>query len=224
MRWRWRLNGNKSCFKLPVIGGVLKALESTEVHAWLDWFKKVQDRDSQYVHSDKRGLFFTHAEASCIDLEYPPKLERLSFFARLLSTIGYGDEYFQGALLWFTEWGVWNLSDEGVGYRIIEAMHRGSGQPMSFEAAPGHLFRADELADAIGMLMQAMIFGWDAYYYPRWSYGTGDVFLHVSHDSFVTIATRTKAFYDKVFGILEELNLHPKAGHESQVRRFCRTS
>jgi hypothetical protein len=100
-------------------------------------------------------------------------------------------------LLWFTEWGVWNSSDEGVGYKIIEGMNRASGQPKCFEVAPGHFFRADELPDATGMLMQPMISGWDAYYYPQWSYGTGDVFLHVSHDSFVTVATRTKDFYDK---------------------------
>jgi hypothetical protein len=196
----------------------LETLGLTEVHEWFERFRT----DTEYVHCDARGLFFTHPEASCIDLEYPPKLERLSFFARLLSTIGYGDEYFQGALLWFREWGVWNLLDEGVGYRIIEGMNRASGQPKSFEVAPGHVFRADELPDAIGMLIQPMIFGWDAYYYPFWSYGTGELFLFVSHDSFVTIVTRTKDFYDKVFGILEELNLHPKAGHESRIGRFCR--
>jgi hypothetical protein len=199
----------------------LETLGLTEVH---EWFEKIPKGNPEYVHCDARGLFFTHPEASCIDLEYPPKLERLSFFARLLSTIGYGDEYFQGALLWLREWGVWNLSDEGIGYRIIEGMNRAAGQLSSFEVAPGHVFRADELPDAIGMLIQPMIFGWDAYYYPLWSYGTGELFLFVSHDSFVTIVTRTKAFYDKVFGILEGLNLHPKAGHESQVRRFCRTS
>jgi hypothetical protein len=206
-----------------VIGGGLKALESAEVHEWLAWFDN-NGEPTDYVHSDKSGLFFTHPEASCIDLEYPPKLERLSFFARLLSTIGYGDEYFQGALIWFTDWEVWNLSDEGIGYRIIEEMNRAAGQPKSFEVAPRHMFRADELPDAIGMLMQPMTFGWDAYYYPRWSYGTGEVFLFVSHDSFVTIVTRTKAFYDKVFTILEEVGLHPKAGPESRIRRFCRPS
>jgi len=40
-------------------------------------------------------------------------------------------------------------------------MNRSGGQPTSFEAAPGHLFRADELTDAIAMLLQPMIFGWD---------------------------------------------------------------
>ncbi len=200
----------------------MKVLGLRQVHEWLDWFEKIQDEKSEYVHSDEHGLFFTHAEANCIDLEFPPKLSRLSYFAGPLATIGYGDQYFQGALLWLTEWGVWNLSDEGTGYRIVEGMRRAAGQPRSFEVAPGHMFRSDELPDTIGMPMQPMIFGWDAYYYPRWSYGTGDVFVYVSHDSFVTIVTRTKAFYDKVFAILEKVDLHPTAANESRIRRFCR--
>ena len=72
------------------------------------------------------------------------------------------------------------------------------------------------------MLLQPMIFGWDAIYLPRWSYGTDQFFLHVSHDSFVSIVTRTKEFYDKVFGLLQEIDLNPQAGHELRTRRFCR--
>ena len=67
-----------------------------------------------------------------------------------------------------------------------------------------------------------MIFGWDAYYIPRWSYGTDEFFLHISHDSFVSIVTRTTAFYEKVFAILKELDLNPQKGHEMRKSRFCR--
>ena len=146
----------------------------------------------------------------------------LPFFARFLATVGYEPRDFEGGLLWFTGWGVWNSTEEAVGYRIVEAMHRAAGQPQSFEAAPGHAFRADELPDAVGLLLQPMIFGWDAYYLPRWSYGTHQFFLHVSHDSFVTVATRTKEFHDRVFSLLTELDLHPKPGHELRMQRFCR--
>jgi hypothetical protein len=167
-------------------------------------------------------VFYTHPEAACIDLEYPPKLEQLTFFARYLSTIGYEDHDFQGALIWFTHWGVWNLADEGVGYRVVERMHGAAGQPMSFEVGRGHRFRADELTDAVGLLIQPMIIGWDAFYLPDWSYGTGEFFLHVSHDSFVSVVTKTKVFYDDVFEKLEKLKLNPKPAPESRVQRFCR--
>jgi hypothetical protein len=200
----------------------LKVLSSAEVVEWLSWFEQFPDRSNDYPHSDGKDLYFTHPEASCIDLEYPVKLEKLPFFARFLSTVGYEDRDFEGALLWFTAWGVWNLREEAVGYRIVEAMHRAAGQPQSFEIAPGHLFRGDELQDAVAMLLQPMVFGFDAYYLPKWSYGTGQFFLHVSHDSFVSVVTRTKEFHDRVFGSLQELDLNPRAGHEMRARRFCR--
>ena len=40
------------------------------------------------MHVDERGLFFTHPEAACIDLEYPTKLEQLPIFAHCVATIG----------------------------------------------------------------------------------------------------------------------------------------
>jgi hypothetical protein len=197
----------------------VKILTREETVESFSWSAKL---GSEYAQCDEKGLFFTDQEANCIDLEYPAKLERLPFFARFLATVGYEARDFGGALLWFTGWGVWNSSDEAVGYRIVEAMHRAAGQPNSFEAGTGHAFRADELQDAIGMLLQPMIFGWDAYYLPRWSYGAHQFFLYVSHDSFISVVTRTKEFYDRVFALLTELELRPNSGHEMRLRRFCR--
>jgi len=199
----------------------MRVLSAEEVADWFQGFENF-GTPTDYVHADKGELFFTHPEASCIELEYPPKLERLPFFAHLVATIGYEDQHFDGALLWMKQWGVWNLFDEGIGYRIIEKMNAGSGQPKSFELAPGHRFRADELPDAIGMLLQPMVFAWDCYYLPQWSYGTGEFFLHVSHDSFVTVVTRTRPFYERVFQQLKEFDLNPQPGHDMQTNRFCR--
>jgi hypothetical protein len=141
-----------------------------------------------------------------------------------MATLGYEATDFQGAMLWFTKWGIWSPRDEGIGYRIIEAMHAAAGQPGSLETSPGHLFRADELDDAIGMLLQPMIFGWDAVFVPSWSYGHPEFFLHVSHDSYVTVVTRTQEFHAKVFEDLQKLDLNPKPGHDLAVQRFCRIS
>jgi hypothetical protein len=194
----------------------LRALTKSEVNDWFAGFPGGSD----YVHCEGNQLFFTHPEADCIDLEYPAKLERLPFFGRFLATVGYEPHDFEGAMLWFTEWGVWNPGDEAPGYHIIEAMNTTSGQPASFEAAPGHLFRADELTDAIAMLIQPMTFGWDAYFLPRWSYGTDEFFLHVSHDSFTSVITRTAAFREEAFQLLAQVDLNPQKGHERQRTRF----
>jgi hypothetical protein len=175
-----------------------------------------------YVQADERGFFYTHPEASCITLKYPEPLERLPFFARYLSTLGYEPWHFSGALLWFTEHGVWNYADEGIGYRIIEQMNRAAGQPSSFETSLGHDFRGDELNEAVAMLLQPMIFSWDAYYLPRWSWGTGEFFIHISHDSHVVIVTKTKAFHDKVFAEVEKMNYDPAPFPEQRSGRFCR--
>lgn len=187
-----------------------------------EWVKRFSERSDDSIHFDDDVPFFTHSEATCIDVEYPQKLELLPFFARYLSTLVYDDWDFRGATLWLTDWGVGQPLDEGVGYRLVEAMNRASGQPMAFEVAPAHSFRADELPEAVGMLLQPMIFAWDAYYAPNWSYGFEEFFLHVSHDSFITVVTRTKDFHDRVFGKLEELHLSPKAVNERRVNRFCR--
>lgn len=197
----------------------MKLLTAAEVAKSFDFYKNVGD---EYVHFDDDGPFFTHPETACIDLEYPPKLERLPFFARYLATIGYEEWDFRGALIWFREWGMWNQQDEGIGYRVIDRMNIAAGQPMSFEVARGHQFRADELTDAIGTLMQPMIFGWDSFYLPQWSYGTGEFFLFVSHDSFVCVVTRTKIFHDRIFEQLQKLELNPARGNELQFKRFCR--
>jgi hypothetical protein len=197
----------------------MRVLTAAEIDESFVWYQKM---DNEYVHYADGEAFYTHPEAACIDLEYSPKLEQLTFFARYLSTIGYEDHDFQGALIWFTRWGVWNLADEAVGYRVVERMHSAAGQPVSFEVGRGHRFRADELTDAVGLLIQPMIIGWDAFYLPYWSYGTGEFFLHISHDSFVSVVTKTKVFYDGVFEKLQKLNLNPKPAHELQLRRFCR--
>lgn len=199
---------------------VYSALEVAE------WFKRFDDAGAQpdYVHADGDGLFFTHPEASCIDLEYPAKLEQLPSFARMVASIGYEEQHFDGAMLWVQHWGVWNPVDESIGYRIVEKINAAAGQPTSFEAAPGHRFRADELPDAIGLLLQPMIFAWEGFYLPEWSYGGGsDYFLHISHHSVVEVVTRTKEFQDKVVKQMNEMNLNPTLASAERLSRFCRS-
>jgi hypothetical protein len=199
----------------------MKALSALEVAEWFKGFDDVAV-ESDYVHADEHGLFFTHPEASCISLEYPVKLEQFPFFARYVASVGYEEQHFDGAMLWVQHWGVWNLLGEGIGYRIVEKINAAAGQPTSFEAAPGHQFRADELPDAIGMLMQPMIFAWDSFYLPIWSYGgCSDFFLHISHHSVVDVVTRTKEFRDRVTKRMNELSLNPKSASNERVARFC---
>ena len=52
----------------------MRVLTAGEIADWFQWSKKLGD---EYVHYDSSGPFFASAEAACIDLEYPSKLERL---------------------------------------------------------------------------------------------------------------------------------------------------
>src|SRR5690348_11386636 len=183
----------------------VQVLTNVQVTDWLNKLERLTNKPEDRLNFDEKGPFFSHPDANCIHLEYPAKLERLPFFARYLATLAYEEWHFRGALIWFTGWGVGQGSEEGVGYRIVEAMNRASGQPSSFEVSQGHSFRADELVETVGMLVQPMIFGWDAYYYPSWAYGLDEFFLHISHNSYVTVVTRTREFYDRVFAELEQV-------------------
>ena len=86
-----------------------------------NWFVRLPNQDTEAVQYDADGPFFTHPEASCLQIEYPQKLERLPFLARTLAMLSYESKDFAGALLWFTGWGVWNYLEEGIGYRIVES-------------------------------------------------------------------------------------------------------
>jgi hypothetical protein len=189
--------------------------------------KNFAERDAvftsaDYAQGDERGLFYTHPEASCIAVEYPQELERLPFFARLISTLGYEPWHFTGALLWIHQFGLWNEAVEGIGYRIVEKMNQAAGQPSAFEVSQGHEFRADELDDAVGMLLQPMIFGWDAFYLPQWSWGAGEFFIHISHNSYVVVVTKAKAFHEKILSQLTKANYNTRAVSESRIEEFCR--
>ncbi len=70
----------------------MRVLSAEEVAEWFQGFENVGVY-SDYVYADKDELFFTHPEAACINVEYPPKLavcltsllpERSDFHAHVL--------------------------------------------------------------------------------------------------------------------------------------------
>lgn len=199
----------------------MKVFTDLQARGWFKGINRSPQEGEDNLTINEAELFFTHAEASCIHLDYPATLERLPFFARYIATLGNDDCSFSGALMWITGWGFWNALDEGIGYRLMESLNRASGQPMSFEIGQVHAFRADELAESIGMLLQPMIFGWDTYYVPHWEYDPREFFLHISHGSYINVVTRTKQFYDQVFQQLQDMDFSPSRGAEFKVGRFC---
>ena len=117
---------------------------------------------------------------------------------------------------------MWDNAIEGIGYRIVEQMNRASGQPAAFEVSQGREFRADELNEAIGMLLQPMIFAWDTFYLPEWAWGTGEFFLHISHHSHIEVVTKTKAFHAKIMSELKTMDYTVSPVSEGWTELLCR--
>jgi hypothetical protein len=85
-------------------------------------FVRLPNQDTETVQYDADGPSFTHPEARCLQIEYPQELARLPFLGRTLPRLRMNVNTSR-ALLWLTGWGVWNYLDEGIGYRIVEAIH-----------------------------------------------------------------------------------------------------
>ena len=89
-----------------------------------------------------------------------------------------------------TTWGVWSPWVEDVGKKIVSALH---SQPKPFHIYPGHLFDANELLEAVAFLVQPILMGWDAYYYPMFKTSDSDFFVKISHDAYADVVPATES-------------------------------
>lgn len=174
-----------------------------------------------YVKYDDDRLHYTHPEAAQFTIRFPKRVEQLPYYVHHLGLLGYEQQYFMGAKIWFTDTGIWNEFQEGIGYQILESVNTAAGQPMSFCKAVGYDFRADELVKALGVLMQPMIFGWDAYYLPR---VYDDYFLQISHHACVDVHTKSKDFHDKVVKNLVAARLDFYVHPDKSISRYLSVS
>ena len=196
----------------------MKVLTAKMVTESLDWYKNTGD---DYVKYDGKHLHYIHPEAAQFTVDIPDEVERLPFFAKCLATLAYEEKHFLGAKIWVTDAGIWDEYLEGIGYQILEAINIAEGQTMSFWEARGYDFRADELVKTLGVLIQPMVFGWDAYYLPR---GCSEYFLQVSHHSCVDVHTRTKQFHDKAIKQLVACKFDLLVGRDQMVSRYLSKS
>jgi hypothetical protein len=156
------------------------------------------------LRCEGRKLWFADSPAASIRVNLRVKEpHQLVYLARLVAHLGYEEAAFAHAYLWLNTWGVWDTQTEAIGFKTFEQIRRGYGENRSIEAAPGTYFRHDEFTAAVSCLLQPMLIGWDAYYVPRWAWGSLDYFVFVSHDGFVDIELRTQQTRDKTIEILE---------------------
>lgn len=169
-------------------------LSRETLHSRLDLY--VNQSEPLLTRSSNR-INFADAEAAILTIPFPKIFTALPHVSNFLATLGYETRHFNGALLWMSQYGIWDEQLEGIGYHLIETLCAGSGQVSAFENTGGYEFRADELLKATGFLMQPILFGWDAYYFPSWSWGgCSEYFLEISHDEVIRIHTKSRAYHD----------------------------
>jgi hypothetical protein len=98
---------------------------------------------------------------------------------------------FQGAMIWFRDWGIWNEADEKMGARVINQMRACLGESRELMETPGHIFSDGEFLDARAFWTLPMILGWDAILFPEKS----DYFVFNSHDEVICFVAREKQLY-----------------------------
>jgi hypothetical protein len=171
------------------------------------------DRWNCGIKLDGPYMYYTNAEANCIELEFPDLPGTVAYLSSRASRLAGDEMQFQGALLWITFPELGSLAP--IGWKLLEKMRQGFGENRPLQTARAHFFRRDELLDLQAFLLPCFIFGWDAYLVP---FGRHDFFVHVSHDEYWGVVSRTQKAYDTLFAELKDLN--PK--ESSAMRgRFC---
>lgn len=123
--------------------------------------------DHGYPHRPDREPVYARAPL--------PELAQLTHFCRQL------DQALQprdACLLWVTEWGVWESSENRHLYYRLRQSYR---DQRLLKSAPAHLFLDYEAPDLVTFLQVGLICGWDMHLI---SYG-GYARAFVSHDEYV---------------------------------------
>jgi hypothetical protein len=169
------------------------------------------------IAEDGRGLYYDNVEANCIELKFPETPMQVPYFTRVLSLLDTeSEERFGGALLWITYSTSGPLQLEKIGWKLVEKMRLAFGETRPISLAPGHWFRSDEFVELNAFLLPCFVFGWDAYLAPSGK----DYFVHISHDEFWMVVTKTAAVYNRILEQLKSLN--PQPPHPRRLERFCR--
>lgn len=136
---------------------------------------------------DREWPNYREAERYTFLIKLPGTPYRAVALARLCFPISY-ESPFQGAMIWFRDWGTWNEMDEETGNFTVQQLRAAQGETRPLIEVPGHVFTSGEFADARAFWTVPMIFGWDAILFPK----QNDYFVFNSHDEVVCFVARTK--------------------------------
>lgn len=124
---------------------------------------------------------------------YPP--EPHGFFS-VSQWISHELTFRMPVLMWITEWGIWNSSEN---WHLYYKLRQSYGDYRLLPDAPGHLFLEHESEDFASFLQLSMLSGWGGYVLMHADY----VNLFFSHDEYINFIAKD---YD-LSGILKGFDL-----------------
>lgn len=161
--------------------------------------------------------FYEHPDCACVEMPWPSTSGKFAWLATnlpLLSDMDFAE--WDGGTLVYTDWGIWDQDASLAGYQMIEKIQISFGERRPFGVAPAFEFRADERLLMANFVLAAMIYGWDAYYIPKY----GGCFVHISHDEFACLVTETSEDFER---ITKKFLDNPELGYRRiENPRFCR--
>src|SRR5262245_53093469 len=163
----------------------MRTLKKTEFPGWCRE-KGIESGEREWPH-------YSDAQPRSFLIKLPDSAARTVALARMCFPFGDGVT-FQGAMIWFREWGIWSEMDEETGLQAVKRLRGALGETTSLADAPGHVFANDEVADARAFWTLPVIFGWDAILFPH----EGDYFAFNSHDEVVCFVSRTNEVHNRL--------------------------
>lgn len=127
-------------------------------------------------------------EAQVERIGYPTEPHRVFAIARWIAN---SLTYRRPTLVWITEWGIWESSEN---LHLYYRLRNSYGDLRLLHEAPGHLFLGHESEDLASFLQIAMLNGWGGYILTQADY----VNAFFSHDEYID-------FFAKPSGNLQEV-------------------
>jgi len=124
-------------------------------------------------------------------------------------------EHFNGALLWITLSTIGRPGLEEIGWKLVEKLRLAFGETRPIRVALGHWFRSDEFVELNAFLLPVSYLDGRVFR----TFGK-DYFVHISHDEFRMVVTKTTAAHKEVIEQLKSsiLNRHiPDVWQDSAV-------
>ncbi|MGB5105340.1 MAG: hypothetical protein WBP29_03800 [Candidatus Zixiibacteriota bacterium] len=157
----------------------MKCLTNEEARSWC--------QTSGLSVSSNLSLYYTPDCPYCLSIRLNDKPSRIIGLADYLIPT-WEEVPFTGALLWITQWGIWDDHTEKTGAIIIEKMRLAARESQSIHQRPGHLFEPEELIEMHSYFVLPLLWGWDAFLVPN----EKDYFVFVCHDEVAEVVCRTQ--------------------------------